>query len=173
MNVRAWQQARAVFEVAIELPAAEREACLDSSCGHDQSLRSLVEQLLADAEDTEDSWIDHGVSEGLVQTALSTASLQGKRIGDYMIRGVVGTGGMATVFEAEQQHPKRSVALKVMGFGFHSDEARRRFEYESEVLGRLAHPGIAQVFASGTYRDELTNLDVPYFAMELVAGADR
>jgi serine/threonine protein kinase len=61
---------------------------------------------------------------------------------------------MGTVYLAEQEHPRRDVAIKVMHTGLSSRAASRRFEYESEMLGRLRHPGIATVYEAGTHVDE-------------------
>ena len=51
---------------------------------------------------------------------------------------------MGVVYEAEQENPRRVVALKVMLDLEGSREALRRFEYEIEILGSLRHPRIAQ-----------------------------
>ena len=57
---------------------------------------------------------------------------------------------MGTVYEAVQDQPHRTVALKVIRPDFVSPELSRRFARESEVLGRLQHPGIAQINEAGT-----------------------
>jgi serine/threonine protein kinase/Flp pilus assembly protein TadD len=75
---------------------------------------------------------------------------------------------MGTVYEAEQQNPRRTVALKVMRPGFVPEALLRRFEQESQLLGRLQHPGIAQVYEAGT--EESEQGPQPYFVMELVRG---
>jgi serine/threonine protein kinase len=85
-------------------------------------------------------------------------------IGTYRILGVLGEGGMGTVYQAEQQSPHRMVALKVIRAGIFSRDILRRFERESEALGRLQHSGIAQIYDAGTADDR------PYFAMEFVEG---
>jgi tetratricopeptide (TPR) repeat protein len=90
------------------------------------------------------------------------------RIGSYRILEKLGEGSMGVVFRAEQQQPQRTVALKVMSSSFASSGLRRRFQYEIEVLGRLQHPCIAQVYDAGTFEDERG--EQPYFAMELVEG---
>src|SRR6188474_1656927 len=72
------------------------------------------------------------------------------QIGDYRILRVVGEGGMGTVYEAEQKRPRRIVALKMIKPGLATAPLLRRFEQESQVLGRLQHPGIAQIYESGT-----------------------
>ncbi len=89
-------------------------------------------------------------------------------IGRYRILGVLGEGGMGTVYEAETTNPQRRVALKVIRRDFVSADLARRFARESEVLGRLQHPGIAQVFEAGTA--DGPHGEQSYFAMELVRG---
>ena len=92
-----------------------------------------------------------------------------KRVGDYVIKSVIASGGMGTVYVAIQDHPRRRVALKMMKHGIASKSALRRFEFESQILGRLRHPNIAQVYEAGTYDDG--GGAVPYFAMEYIASA--
>jgi serine/threonine protein kinase len=90
-------------------------------------------------------------------------------IGNYHIKRMIGHGGMGSVYEAVQEQPRRTVALKVLRTGTASRSALRRFAYESQLLGRLKHPGIAQVYEAGTHLDN--GVRVPFFAMEYVAGA--
>src|SRR5262249_23933380 len=86
----------------------------------------------------------------------------------YRITRILGEGGMGIVYEAEQQHPHRTVALKFIRPIFINPSLLRRFEYEADVLARLEHSGIAHVFEAGTFE---TNLGPqPFFAMELVRG---
>src|SRR5262249_47473156 len=90
-------------------------------------------------------------------------------IGRYRIVRLLGEGGMGRVYEAEQEQPRRKVALKVIKPGLAGPELLRRFELESEALGRLHHPGIAQIYEAGTADNGFGAQ--PYFAMEFVAGA--
>jgi len=91
------------------------------------------------------------------------------RIGHYLIRRVIASGGMGTVYEAIQEQPRRTVAVKLMKRGVVSAESLRRFEFESQLLARLKHPGIAEVYEAGTHDDG--SGPVPFFAMEYVANA--
>jgi non-specific serine/threonine protein kinase/serine/threonine-protein kinase len=75
---------------------------------------------------------------------------------------------MGAVYEAEQEQPRRTVALKVIKAAWAGPELIRRFELESQALGRLHHPGIAQIFEAGT-ADSGFGLQ-PFFAMELIHG---
>ena len=89
-------------------------------------------------------------------------------IGRYRILRLLGEGGMGAVYEAEQEQPRRTVALKVIKTTWASSELLRRFEQESQALGRLHHPGIAQVYEAGT-ADSGFGVQ-PFFAMELIHG---
>ena len=89
-------------------------------------------------------------------------------VGRYRILRLVGEGGMGVVYEAEQEHPRRIVALKVMKSGIASPEQVRRFEHESRALGRLQHPGIAQIYEAGTADAGFGPQH--YFAMEFIRG---
>ena len=89
-------------------------------------------------------------------------------IGPFRILRLLGEGGMGLVYEAEQDNPRRTVALKVIRAGYADSGMLRRFENETQALGRLQHPGIAQIYEAGT-ADTAFGLQ-PYFAMELVHG---
>ena len=99
--------------------------------------------------------------------------LFGKTIGGkYVVRAVLGEGGMGTVFEAEHITIGRSVAVKVL----HPNQARkkdavRRFHQEARAAGAIGHPNICEVYDLGTLDD-----GSPYLVMERLTGetlADR
>jgi serine/threonine protein kinase len=83
--------------------------------------------------------------------------------GRYRILTLIGQGGMGAVYEAEQERPRRTVALKVIKPGLATPESLRRFEQEAQALGRLQHPGIAQIYEAGTA--DAGHGSQPYFAM--------
>jgi serine/threonine protein kinase len=87
-------------------------------------------------------------------------------VGGFRIVRRLGEGGMGVVWEAEQDHPRRRVALNVMHQHHRVDELHARmFHREAESLGRLRHPNIAALYESGHTED-----GHDYFAMELVPG---
>jgi serine/threonine protein kinase len=92
----------------------------------------------------------------------------GTTIGRYRIVRLIGDGGMGAVYEAEQESPRRTVALKLVKPEFTSLELLRRFEQESRALGRLQHPGIAQIYEAGAA--DTGHGPQPYFAMEFIHG---
>ena len=90
----------------------------------------------------------------------------GVQFGVYMIKGVLGEGGMGRVYLAEQTRPvRREVALKLIREQVESPLARAYFDVESQALAQMQHPAIAQVFDAGT-----TAEGHPYIAMEVVEG---
>ncbi len=95
--------------------------------------------------------------------------LIGRRIGRYHIKAVVASGRLATVYEATQEQPHRVVAVKVLNAGVASPSALRRFQFESQLLARLRHPNVAQVYEAGIHVDG--GLETPFFAMEYIPGA--
>ena len=92
----------------------------------------------------------------------------GTQVASYTITQLIGLGGMGAVYAATQARPKRTVALKLIRPGHASERQLRRFEFEVEVLGRLQHPGIAQIYEAGIA--DTPHGRQPFFAMELVHG---
>lgn len=94
-------------------------------------------------------------------------------IGPYRIKKVLGQGGMGVVYLAEQQNPRRDVAIKVIRPNAINRELLKRFKTETTVLGRLQHPGIAQILEAGMATVCVPlgqRYTLPFFAMELVDG---
>jgi non-specific serine/threonine protein kinase/serine/threonine-protein kinase len=90
----------------------------------------------------------------------------GDRVGPYKLLSVLGEGGFAVVYLAEQQGAvKRRVALKVIKPGMDTKQVIARFEAERQALALLEHPNIAQVYDAG-----MTGGGRPYFVMEHVKG---
>jgi eukaryotic-like serine/threonine-protein kinase len=86
--------------------------------------------------------------------------------GTYLVKSLIGRGGMATVYEAEHLALGRTVALKVLPIEHgRSDEARKRFLQEARAAASIAHPNICQVYDFGTLRGQTL-----YFAMERLSG---
>ncbi len=91
-----------------------------------------------------------------------------ERVGHYRIVSTLGQGGMGVVYLAEQENPRRQVAIKLVQPGAASPRGLERFRHEAQMLGRLHHPGIAQIFEAGSI--DSGRGPQPFFAMELVRG---
>jgi WD40 repeat protein len=152
-----------LFDQAIDLDPVRQAAFLDEQCGRDADLRAAVEELLKFDSQAE-------AAESLLRSPLSglrppPVAPTHPAVGRYRVLRLVGEGGMGSVFEAEQDRPNRCVALKVIRPGLLSTALLKRFEQEVEILGRLGHPGIAQIYEAGIADD-----GQPFFAMEFVRG---
>jgi serine/threonine protein kinase len=159
-----WERLRDLFHAALERPGDERAAFLDEACRGDARVRQQIEAMVEAHEQT--ASLDVPVPS---RTGTGDGDpAKGLRIGRYEVRSTIATGGMGTVYEATQDQPHRLVALKVVRRGVATRQALKRFRYEAEILGRLRHPNIAQVYDAGTH-DEGEGAQ-PYFAMELVRG---
>ncbi|MEU1527136.1 protein kinase [Nocardia rhamnosiphila] len=85
----------------------------------------------------------------------------------YQIQGVLGQGGMGTVYLAQHPRLPRQVALKLLNREVSTDpELIRRFEREADVVARLDHPGIVGVLDRGTEDGHL------WIAMHYIQGTD-
>ncbi len=164
-----------LVESAQGLAEDDQRRFLEEQCGDDDALRNEVESLLNVNEqrlrflDTPYfQQIESASTAGRDDDGLATR-LIGTHIGQYTIRRVLGAGGMAVVFEAEQEQPTRSVALKLMRRGLVSRSSLRRFRYEVEILASLNHANIAQIYEADVYDDGTGG--VPYFAMEYIPDA--
>lgn len=164
---QAYQTIKRVYLEARALSGAEREALLVRECGADRVLRAEVEELLAQEQTLGDFMAKPARAE-LVPEPPPAPLSHPERIGAYRILKPLGFGGMGVVYLAEQDSPRRQVALKLLRLDTASPTQVERFEQEAELLGRLVHPGIARVYEAGWTATETGRR--PYFAMEFVEG---
>ena len=161
-----WPRVRALFEAALDQPAADRRSWLELQTGADAEVRRQVERLLAaaDAPDTlgdlEPPPLDGSGGSG------GGGAFATRHLGPFRLVERLGDGGMGSVWRAEQEHPRRQVAVKVLHRSCLGNRHAERFRAEIDALARLQHPGIAQVFEAGVEAD-----GTAWFAMELVDGA--
>jgi eukaryotic-like serine/threonine-protein kinase len=83
----------------------------------------------------------------------------------YRILRTLGSGGMATVYLAEDAKLFRPVALKVMDVSAASKEMALRMQSEARIIARLEHPGIVPIHDVGTLPDGRV-----FYAMKYVQG---
>jgi len=182
------RQIEQLFHSAVTMEKDRRADFLREACGADESLRREVESLLAYRSEAESfieapamEWVARELARGEVprMAATETVTTEPDRglngapwlpanIGRYRILRVLGEGGMGVVYEAEQEQPRRTVAVKVIKPGLASPELLRRFDQESHALARLQHPAIAQIYEAGTADAGFG--PQPYFAMEIIRG---
>jgi tetratricopeptide (TPR) repeat protein len=169
MTAEHWARIKEIVNDTLECDPAARDAFLDEACGGDAEVRREVDRLLA-VNTGSDAFLEPLPSEVISACFedVQQGGFVGHRIGRYRVIRRIDAGGMGAVFEAEQENPRRTVALKIIRPGLATPPMLRRFEYETQVLGRLQHPGIAQIHEAGTF--DLGDGARPFFAMELVEG---
>lgn len=168
-----------LFLAARERPDEERPAFVRREAGDDPALAAEVMSLLRHDSPTEDVVGQHAraaatelmtLDPGALDEALDPdspcAGALPERIGRYRVIRALGRGGFGRVFLAEQDEPRRLVALKV-AHAQASPTDLRRFRAEGEALARLQHPGIAQVYDAGVWKECSGR---PYLVMEYIEG---
>jgi Tol biopolymer transport system component len=163
MDERQWKKIDEIFNAVLEQPPAGRAAFLHQACGSDAELRREVEQLL-DQDEKPTAPIDTPALDHA--TFLESAELQaGSRIGPYRITGALGSGGMGTVYRAEDTRLGRTVAIKLLRASTAISSAmRKRFEREARAIAALNHPNICGVYDVGSQGG------AGYLVMEYVEG---
>jgi serine/threonine-protein kinase len=98
-------------------------------------------------------------------SAADTLIGQSLRDGEYLVREVLGRGGMATVYRAYSRSLETDVAVKVLAPAMAANfELRERFHQEARLLSRLFHPNLLTVHYFGEEGETV------YIAMRLVTG---
>jgi WD40 repeat protein/serine/threonine protein kinase len=153
-----------LFRAALHLPREQRALFLSQQCEGETSVHRQVIAMLDADDQTADGVLDQpalGVDVNLAalsRAASAAAPLVAPLpdfIGRYRIVRVIGEGGMGVVYEAQQDNPRRRVALKVVrqGAAMGSRQRLQRFQQEAQILGRLQHPAIAQILEAGVADD--------------------
>ncbi len=138
---------------------AERLACVRRLAGGDAELERRVLQLLDGADA-----VGHDDETEPERAAPADAFQAGDLFGAYRLLRPLGSGGMGAVWLAERADGafERQVALKLLRGGWLRPD--RHFRRERDILARLGHPNIAQLYDGGASGDQ------PWFALEYVAG---
>ena len=96
-----------------------------------------------------------------------TTQLPGSEIAGYRIESLIGRGGMAVVYRAEDGRLGRKVALKLLTPQLaDSEQFRQRFIMESRLAASLDHPNIVPIYEAGEADGQL------FIAMRYVIGND-
>jgi len=167
-----WTRIDAVLDAVWAAEPHERSRVLRAKCAGDAALRRDVEALLA-AEERSPTFLDRdalsfaGPAYAEAEDATEPEPSARPRVGPYRLVEAVGRGARSCVYRAERVDGafEQQVAVKRLPIGLDTEEARRRFRLERQVLADLQHPNIAQLFDGNIAAD-----GVPYLVMEYVDG---
>jgi tetratricopeptide (TPR) repeat protein len=161
-----------IFLAVLDMRGEERTDALARMCDGNDILRQEVESLLRFHQQSAAGALDRSpllsLSAGLVESLDETTLPPKPSAAGFTLQSVLGSGGMGVVYVAQQHRPRRTVALKVIRPTSAQGALLRRFEHEAELLARLQHPGIAQVYETGVA--DFGHGQQPFIAMELVRG---
>ena len=95
------------------------------------------------------------------------SGLTGQTVGAYTLVAQIGQGGMGSVWLAERNDARfaRKVAVKFLKIALIGRSGEERFKREGIILGRLAHPNIAELLDAG-----VTLVGQPYLVLEHIEG---
>jgi serine/threonine-protein kinase len=158
---------RDLFERAVDVCAAERDAWIDAHATNPGE-RTALRRLLA--ADDGSGFLDTPATEYAARLAadeVTADGLIGQRIGAFRLVRTLGRGGMAAVFLGERVDAdfEQNVAIKLLRRGLYSELEQRLFQRERQVLATLDHPNIARLIDGG-----LTGAGIPFLVMEHVDG---
>jgi eukaryotic-like serine/threonine-protein kinase len=136
-----------LFLAASKLGPNSRSLFISSSCEGDDQLREEVESMLA-ADKQCKSFLERppdDIAAGVL--AQQRSSMIGRRLGDYEIVTLLGTGGMSEVYLAHDERLGRRAALKVLPKEYVLNRSwLHRFEEEARSVAALNHPNIVTIF---------------------------
>ncbi len=163
MTTDMWNRVREVFADALEVAQADRLDFIRKACdGNEAMYHEVVSLLDADAN-------THDILKGQAYDLLKKVSEdpEYEHIGSYQLLELLGVGGMGKVYLARRNEGgfEQSVALKLVRNNLNTERAAERFRAERQILAKLHHPNIAQLYDGGFTKDGL-----PFFTMEYVDG---
>lgn len=169
----AFEEVKALLSRAMDLPEAEREQAVLSATAGNRALRDEVLELLSTSAGVGQFLSGPRpvpaipVPGDLEQADRDWLAPQPESIGGLRVLKILGFGGMGVVYLAEQNHPRRLVAVKVLNRAPGKPSTAERFRREIDILARLKHPGIAEIYDAGGHGDS----DGPnWYSMEYIEG---
>src|SRR6476646_893541 len=126
MTPERWQRIEELYHAALERTAQDRAGYLEEHCAGDQTLRSDVESLLDD--DQESRFLEGQAIAVAAESYEPEEPLDfpGRTLGRYELISRLCAGGMGVVYRARDTRLKRDVAIKVLAAGSVADPDRKR-----------------------------------------------
>ena len=164
-----WKTVRDAFRGLLSHPTEQRARELETLTLNEVEREAVRELLHSHGELKQSHRFDPGFATLPLDQEDPDDTNLGREVGHYRLLRRIGEGGMGVVYLAEQQHPRRHVALKLIRPDRSSPSLLRRLQIEAEVLGRLKHHAIAQIYESGVAKTA-QGREQPYIVMEFVDG---
>lgn len=166
MNLEKLNKVRELFDEASKLSSDERELYLNQKCANDLELKKEILSLFDSLGSTKD-FLEEPLTIVEQNKSSFTDPYIGKQIGNYLIEGEAGIGGMGLVYSGKRNDKEfeHKVAIKILKHGITSEYLLKRFQIERQTLANLQHKNIARLLDGGRTTDGL-----PFLVMEFIDG---
>jgi len=163
MNSERWREVSPYLDEALEMPEEKRAKWLASIHDQDPELATLLQELL----DEHRTLAREKFLEEKQPAMPLPGGLAGQTVGTYTLLSQIGQGGMGSVWLAERNDGRfeRQVAVKFLNISLMGKWGEERFKREGSILGRLAHPNIAELIDAG-----VSSTGQPYLVLEYIQG---
>jgi eukaryotic-like serine/threonine-protein kinase len=163
MDPQRWRALSPHLDRALEMAGEERDRWLEALRAEDPALASELARLL----DSDRALEEQGFLEGPAAPATGERSLAGQVVGSYVLRSLIGQGGMGSVWLAERADGRfeGQAAVKLLNASLVGREGEARFRREGNILARLRHANIAHLADAG-----VSPFGHPYLVLEHVDG---
>ena len=172
MDAERWKRVEELLQSALQVAPARRDEFLQQKCSGDIALIAEIKSLLTADRNAGDFLQGSAINVAARSVAASEIEELAPWLADdivphYRILKVLGSGGMGSVWLAERSDGRfeRRVAIKFLNLAMIAAGSIDRFRREGSILGRLAHPQIAELIDAG-----VTAKGEPYLILEYVDG---
>jgi serine/threonine protein kinase/Tfp pilus assembly protein PilF len=158
-----WQALSPYLDEALAMTEKERSPWLSSLRSQNQDMAEQLEMLFREHRALSEEGFLGNSSVGLPRSP----GLEGQTLGAYTLVSQIGHGGMGSVWLAQRSDGRfeRQVAVKFLNIALMGKGGEERFKREGSILGRLAHPHIAELIDAG-----VSQAGQPYLVLEHVEG---
>ena len=158
-----WQALSPYLDEALAMTEKERSPWLSSLRSQNQDMAEQLEMLFREHRALSEEGFLEKSSVGLPRSP----GPEGQTLGAYTLVSQIGHGGMGSVWLAQRSDGRfeRQVAVKFLNIALMGKGGEERFKREGSILGRLAHPHIAELIDAG-----VSQAGQPYLVLEHVEG---
>jgi eukaryotic-like serine/threonine-protein kinase len=163
-----WRRLSPLLDEVLDLEAEGRAARIAALRAEDPALADELETLLRESASAEaEKFLESAASIAAAALSVAEPSLEGTRIGAYVIESLLGQGGSGSVWSAHRADERIGgrVAIKLLHLSMLGHAGVPRFEREGGILARLTHPHIARFLDAG-----VTPGGQPFLVLDLVSG---
>jgi len=161
LNPDQWRALAPYLDQALEMDPQQRAAFLATLRAQDPALAAQLASLVEEhSRMAQAGFMDAGAP----PPADTSSALAGQSVGPYTLLSMIGHGGMGSVWLAERSDGRyeRKVAVKFLNLALAGHGNEDRFKREGRILGRLAHPHIAELVDAG-----VTTGGIPYLSWSM------